>query len=173
MELSIILTTLLNTLIAGPDLCADVYVDATGAPYTDAVGQTWSRFCEWTGPDAPVLDAGVCCGFDGDIATCSLPDSNGRCASGSAAHCRYGEVTSAGEVVCYQPFPSICDYGYCGDSVAPNDVPVGNAICCFSDGTCIEVMTSEDLDTCNEGGAYSGWCKYGATNDDGTIDCFD
>jgi hypothetical protein len=43
MGLSIILTTLTS-----PDLCADVYVNENGVPYTDALGQTWSRFCEST-----------------------------------------------------------------------------------------------------------------------------
>jgi hypothetical protein len=173
MELSIILTTLLKTLISGPDLCADVYVDANGEPYTDAVGHTWSRLCEWAGPDAPVLNANVCCTVDGDIANCVLPDSNDRCSSGSKAYCEFGEVTSAGAVVCYQPFPSICDFGYCGDVLPPNGGPVEDAFCCFSDGSCFEVETYEDLKTCAVSGVYSGFCKNGVQNDDGTVECFD
>ncbi|HLT35385.1 MAG TPA: hypothetical protein VK034_03845, partial [Enhygromyxa sp.] len=63
MQLSIILTT--TILTTSPDLCGDVYVDENGDPYTDGVGQTWSRFCDWTGPSAPVLDLDVCCTISG------------------------------------------------------------------------------------------------------------
>src|SRR5690606_15568283 len=114
MELSIILTTLLHTLTSSPDLCADVHVDENGTPYMDAVGQTWSRYCEWAGPDSAVLDREVCCTLVRDGAACTLPNRKGRCSTGSRMYCRHGEVTATGLVVCYQAFPSICEFGFCG-----------------------------------------------------------
>ena len=81
MELSIILTTLLTTLTSSRDLCADVYVDENGTPYSDAVGQTWSRYCEWTGPGSPVLDRDVCCTLGSNAARCTLPDRKGGCST--------------------------------------------------------------------------------------------
>jgi hypothetical protein len=92
-----------------------VYVDQNGVAYTDAIGQTWSRFCDWSGPSAPLLDRDVCCTISGGNAVCTLPDRKGRCSTGSKMSCEYGEVTSTGAVVCQQPFPSICDFGFCGD----------------------------------------------------------
>ena len=171
MGLSLILTT--TILTTSPDLCADVYVDATGQPYTDAVGQTWSRFCEWTGPSAPVLDLEVCCDISGDDAWCSLPDGNGRCSTGSKAYCEYGEVTAANGVVCYQPFPSICEFGFCGDVLPPEGGPVEAATCCWANGACVEIETTVDIVSCGLLGGYSGYCDEGVTNDDGTITCFD
>ena len=172
MQLSIILTTiLLNT---NPDLCADVYVDDDGEPYTDAAGQTWSRFCEWTGPDAPVLDLDVCCTISGDNARCSLPNRKGRCATGSRAYyCEHGEATSTGAVVCYQRFPSICDFGFCGGVLPPNGGPVEDELCCWGGGICTELETMVDVYTCAVNGGYVGFCMDGAQNIDGTVECFD
>jgi hypothetical protein len=172
MGLSTILTTLLTTLTS-PDLCADVYTDANGVPYTDAVGQTWSRFCDWTGPDAPVLDRDVCCTISGDFAKCRLPDSNGRCSAGSKVYCEYGEATVTGAVVCYQPLPLVCDFGFCGDVAPPNSGPLEDLLCCWPSGVCTEIVTAADLGACGEFGGISGACQYGATNEDGTVDCFD
>jgi hypothetical protein len=173
MGLSIILTTLLTTLTS-PDLCADVYLDENGEPYTDAIGQTWSRFCDWTGPDAPVLDLDVCCTISGDNARCSLPDRMGRCSTQSKVYyCEHGEATSTGAVVCYQPFPSVCEFGFCGDVLPPDGGPLENQLCCYSNGVCTEVQTSADVDTCSAGGGIGGYCWHGALNEDGTVDCFD
>jgi hypothetical protein len=172
MQLAIILTT--TILTTPPDLCADVYVDANGQPYTDAVGQTWSRFCDQTGPSAPVLDLDVCCTTSGDNARCSLPDRQGRCSTGSNFYyCQHGEATSTGAVVCYQPLPSICDFGFCGDVLPPGSGPVANALCCWGDGSCTEKETVADIVNCAENGGYLGWCDDGAQNIDGTVECFD
>lgn len=171
MGLSIILSTLLTTL--APDLCAEVYVDENGVPYTDAVGQTWSRFCEWAGPSAPVLDRDICCTTSGDSAACTLPDRKGRCAMGSKWYCEYGEVISTGGVVCQQPFPSICDFGFCGDVLPPGGGPVEDHLCCWGDGTCTEMTNGQDLFACANNGGYAGYCENGAQNVDGTVDCFD
>lgn len=172
MELSILLTALL-TSFSSPDLCADVYVDVTGQPYTNAIGQTWSRFCEWTGPSAPELGHDVCCTLSGDTARCTLPDRYARCRMGSKRYCDYGEVSSSGAVTCYQPFPSICDFGFCGDMMPPDGGPLENQLCCNSSGLCMEVQTGPDAVDCALAGGLTGYCKHGVLNEDGTIDCFD
>lgn len=171
MELSIILTTLLNTLTTTPNLCADVYVDANGTPYTDAAGQTLSRYCEWTGPGAPVLARDLCCTLGSDRASCTLPDRKGRCATGSKMYCEHGEASSSG-VVCYQALPSICDFGFCGGVLPPGSGPSENTLCCWADA-CFEIETVEHIEDCNAGGGWIGYCFDGAQNQDGTVDCFD
>jgi hypothetical protein len=172
MELSTILTTFLLT--THPDLCADVYVDDNGRPYMDAIGQTFSRFCEWTGPDAPVLDRDVCCAVSKDGARCSLPDRKGRCATGSRLYyCEHGEVVSTGGVVCYQPLVNVCDFGFCGNVAPPNAGPLEDGVCCWPSGACTNVGVSQEVIDCVEGGGILGNCKLGATNLDGTVDCFD
>jgi hypothetical protein len=175
MGLSIILTTLLNTTnFTSPDLCADVYADATGQPYTDAIGQTWARFCEWTGPDAPELDLDVCCMIGGDTASCTLPDPKGRCWSGaSTRYCEFGEVLATGGVVCYQPFPSACDLGFCVDVQPPGSGPVENGLCCWDDDYCTEVENGQDIIDCATNGGIASFCYYGAQNIDGSVECFD
>jgi hypothetical protein len=173
MGLSIILTTTLLTTLTSPDLCADVYTDANGVPYTDAVGQTWSRFCDWTGPSAPVLDRDVCCTISGNTASCTLPSSSGRCKTGSKMYCEYGEATATGAIICQQPFPSICDFGFCGDVMPPNGGPLENQLCCWPNGVCTEVETAADAGACGAGGGVTGYCKNGAMYPDGTVDCFD
>jgi hypothetical protein len=173
MQISIILTTLLNTFATSPNLCAEVYLDANGDRITDAAGQTFSRYCEWTGPASPVLDADVCCVFDGDDASCTPPDRYGRCRVGSKMYCEYGEVTRAG-VLCYQPFPSICDFGYCAGDVAPPDSGgLEGGLCCWGNGTCTELETSADSVACVDNGGYAGYCIDGVQNEDGTTTCFD
>jgi hypothetical protein len=173
MGLSLILTTTLLTTLTSPDLCADVYVDANGVPYKDAVGQTFSRFCEWTGPNAAVLDRDVCCVLSGDAATCTLPDRKGRCSTGSKVYCKYGDATSTGAVVCQQPFPSICDFGFCGDVLPPDGGPLEDELCCWPNGACVEIMSGADASWCIGLDGISGYCENGVTNDDGTVDCFD
>ena len=95
MKLSIILSTLLSTFATGsPDLCDDVFLDASGDPVTDLVGQTLSRFCKWTGPDAPIWDANVCCTFDVDGAACTRTNSRGGCSTGKRHYCEHGEAVA-------------------------------------------------------------------------------
>lgn len=171
MGLSTILTTLIIT--TSPDLCADVYADATGQPYTDALGQTWSRYCEWTGPNAPVLDLDVCCTISGDNAWCTLPDRNGRCSRGAKRHCKYGEKTTAGTVACYQPFPSTCDLGFCSDVLPPGGGAVEDLLCCWTSGWCSEIETVEHVIACGDTGGYTSYCFDGAQSADGTVECFD
>jgi hypothetical protein len=172
MTLSIILlTTVLNNFASRtPNLCDDVYLDSNGSAYTDWLGQTLSRYCAWTGPDAAVWDANVCCTIDDDGASCSPTDVNGRCWSGLKMYCEYGAAVSGGGVVCYQPFPSMCDSGLCVQ--APDVPPPGLAIylaCCGESGIC-QLIYDEQMGQCQ---GYFLACEFGALHDDGTVDCYD
>jgi hypothetical protein len=167
MELSTILTSILKIFATSPDLCADVYVDATGEPYTDSIGQTLPRYCQWTGPKAPVLNRDVCCDIHDGVAACVLPTSAGRCSIGSRYYCKYGEASGAG-VVCYKPFPDACGLGFC---VQPPEVPPpvqALIACCSAGGACVEIDPWGDLEC---GGTIIG-CLDGVSNEDGTITCF-
>jgi hypothetical protein len=171
-----VITTLLSTLLSTfatpvPDLCADVVRDASGAPVTDAVGQTLSRFCQWTGPGAPVWDANVCCTFDADTAACSKVGTRG-CPSGTATrYCKHGKADALGGVTCYQPVPSMCDAGLCID--APAALPTAQATdfvaCCENGGQCHLIENDAMIQAC-EGGFL--WCEYGMSNADGTVECY-
>jgi hypothetical protein len=168
MQLSTILSSILKLFATNPDLCADVYADATGEPYTDSIGQTLPRYCQWTGPDAPILNTDVCCDIDDDAAACVLPNVTGRCSIGSPYYCKYGQVSGAG-VVCFQPFPSACALGLCVQ--APDVPPPVQALlgCCSPGGACVEILPSQAGDC--EGSFIA--CTDGVSNEDGTITCFD
>lgn len=168
MQLSILLSSILKLFASSPDLCAAVYVDSAGQPYTDSVGQTLSRYCQWTGPSVPVLNTDVCCDIDDGAAACVLPDSNGRCSFGSLYGCKYGEASSAG-VVCYQPFPDACAAGFC---VQPPELPPPTQAyiaCCSAGGVCQEIEFDQISDC---GGSFLA-CDNGFLNEDGTVYCFD
>ncbi|PRP90463.1 hypothetical protein ENSA5_64770 [Enhygromyxa salina] len=157
-----------STAGSSPDLCADVYLGEDGAPVHDSTGGTLSRHCEWTGPDAPRLDGDVCCELDTSGARCSLPNARGECEFGDLYWCEYGEANSLGGVVCYQPLPDACEAGYC---VAPTDdpTPTGEpieAMCCGAGG-CFPAKASEHCE-----GEFL-WCRWGISNTDGTVECFD
>jgi hypothetical protein len=172
MKLSIILSTLLSNFATNtPNLCDIVYTDAAGSPYTDSAGRSLARYCEWTGPDAPVWDADVCCDIDEDGAACTVPDAVGRCRVGERYFCEYGAALSSG-VVCYQPFPSMCDEGLCLE--APDVPPPGQAIlaCCGAGGGC-QLLPEELILSCHENGGTFLSCENGIENANGTVDCWD
>ena len=171
MQLSIILTTILNLFSTSPDLCAAPLLDMDGNPYTDAIGQTLSRYCKWAGPDAPVFDGDVCCVLDSDSAACWAPSSNGTCGTGVKRYCKHGERLSGGGVVCYKPYPDACALGHCVQ--APQEPPpvLADLICCY-DGECYEITKHEQWD-CDEIGGTVVWCHDGMSNLDGTVTCFD
>ena len=128
MTPQIIVTTILNIFATSPDLCAESYLDEYGKPWTDSIGQTLSRYCTWTGPDAPILDAEVCCTIDADTASCWLPDTGSDCQMGSKWYCEYGEAI-AGGVVCYRPYPDACDMGFCVQAPeVPPEAPARAAV---------------------------------------------
>jgi hypothetical protein len=172
VKLSIILSTLLSTFSTTtvPDLCDYVYLDASGEPITDSVGQTLSRFCKWTGPDAPVWNANVCCTFDADGAACTRTNSRGSCSTGKRHYCEHGEAVTGGGVVCYQPLPSMCGAGLCVE--APPIIPEAQMsstyiACC--DGPC-HLIDVEAIFDC-EGEILA--CNYGMSNADGSVECWD
>jgi hypothetical protein len=171
MKLPIILTTILSIFATpSPDLCADVFLDASGHPVMDLVGQTLSRYCEWTGPDAPVWDANVCCTIDADGAACSRISTTGRCMSGTKKmYCEYGAAMAGGGVTCYQPLPDACDAGLCIE--APTIIPVAQMstyiMCCSAGGAC-QYIEHGTIDNC-QGQILS--CDLGIINGDETVDC--
>jgi hypothetical protein len=173
VKLSIILSTLLSTFstTAVPNLCDYVYRDASGAPITDSVGQTLSRFCEWAGPDAPVWNANVCCTFDANGAACMRTNSRGGCSTGKKHYCEYGEAVAGGGVICYQPLPSMCDVSTC---VAPPDVPPtgqesDSIVCCSPGGACQWVSVDESYDCIGE----IAYCDHGYQDGNGVVECWD
>ena len=173
MTLSIILTTVLTTFATSPDLCADVYLDSASEPLTDAIGQTFARFCQWAGPNAPLFNSDVCCIYDAAGAACWLPDREGQCSAGSKHYCEHATVTSTGGVVCYQSFPSACEFGHCQEpelSITPG--PLADTICC-ENGDCTEIEIASELWDCFDGNGYVTWCEHGIQNVDGSVDCFD
>ena len=170
MNPAIIVTTLLNIFATSPDLCSEVYLDSDGSPLVDSIGQTVARYCEWTGPDAPVLDADVCCEIDG-AAACWLPDRDGYCSVGSLWHCMYGEVDASQGVVCYQPFASACDHGHCVELPELPPPTQADLLCC-SPGTCQEIAPAQMWD-CDDNGGTLWYCQDGMSNADGSVTCFD
>jgi hypothetical protein len=170
VKLSIILFTLFSTFAtdSSPDLCDDVFLDASGNPLTDLVGQTLSRFCKWTGPDAPVWDADVCCTFADDAAKCSATDTRGRCPSGTAKrYCEHGSLGADGRVTCYQPFPDACEAGWCIE--APELIPEAQmapmVLCCGGGGACQYVHLDQvddfqgELLACFYAIQHEGWVE--------------
>lgn len=173
VKLSIILSTLLSTFsTAVPDLCDDVYVDTSGVPISDSVGQTLSRFCEWTGPDAPVWDANVCCTFDADGAACTRTNSHGGCSTGKKHYCEHGEAVTGGGVICHQPFPSMCDAGLCVEAppILPEAQMSHYVACCAPGGSPCYLVDGDTVFDC-EGTLQA--CNYGVSNENGTVECWD
>jgi hypothetical protein len=173
MKLSIILATLFSTFTTTvPNLCDDVILDASGDPVTDLVGQTLARYCKWTGPDAPVWNANVCCTIDHDGAACSKTSSTGRCTTGTQKmYCEYGAALPTGGVTCYQPLPDACEAGLCIQ--APEIIPVAQmsefVMCCGGGGAC-QYVHAGNVDDC-QGQILS--CDYGILNKDGTVECIE
>lgn len=173
MKLSIILTTLLSTFaITPPNLCDDVFLDASGDPITDLAGQSLSRYCKWTGPDVPAWSADVCCTFAGHAASCTRTDTRGRCPTGtSKRYCEHGSLGADGRVTCYQPLPDACEAGWCVE--APEFIPEAQMIefvaCCGAGGACQYVHT-DNIEDCL--GDFLA-CNYGILNEDGTVECWD
>lgn len=172
MKLSIVLTTLLSTFATdAPNLCDEVFLDALGEPVTDDLGQTLSRYCAWTGPDAPIWNADVCCTLDDDGAACSVPRARGCPTGTERMYCEHGAANALGGVTCYQPFPDGCEAGMC---VAAPELPppVQKAdfiMCCSPGGACHYVQSGTSFD-CQ--GQLLG-CDYGILNTDGSVECWE
>ena len=171
MKIAIILSTLFSTFATVPNLCDDVFVDALGQPLTDSVGQTLSRYCAWTGPDAPVWDADVCCTIDDDGAACSVPQ-DGRCTTGTTRmYCEHGKADALGGVTCYQPLPDACEAGMCVE--APEFPPVGQmshmTMCCSPGGVC-QYIPFGSASHCQ---GEILWCAHGYVDMSGLAECWD
>ena len=160
-----------------PDLCAEPVRLADGSVYTDTTGFWLSRWCE-PHTDPPVWAADVCCVITDEV-SCAPTTSRGTCASGMQFWCEYGEQIGEG-VTCYQPGRDACASGFCGDIENPNGMTVfvGTIwVCCTElndDITCVHHQYIEDYgypdgSTC---GGFLAACNWGATNLDGTVDCY-
>lgn len=154
-----------------PKLCDEaVVLSPDGSPVQDSQGTTLSLYCQWSGPDVPVWNDEVCCSIDAAGAQCESSSPTRDCSTGLAPYfCEYGELIGD-EVVCYQPFPSACDEGWCagGMDKAPPEDPQEDAICCFN-GNCYPWDDKNILD-CE--GQYL-WCDRGYSKVDGTVECYD
>lgn len=170
MEITILITIIASSLIsAAPNLCDDARLNAAGEPITDSTGRTLSRYCEWSGPDVPLLEANLCCSLD-DAAACELANSRGYCTTGARVWCEFGEVdSSSGAVTCYQVFPDACDAGYCVQAPPGAQQGTPPPLLCCGPGGCVPI-TMADVDDC--AGEFLG-CLWGMSNDDGTVECFD
>ena len=175
MTITIVLTmALLHSISAfssTPDLCTDPLLDISGAPLTDSSGQTLSRHCQWTGPDAPLWDGAVCCDIDtADTASCMAPNERGQCSDGASAYCEYGKESNTGDVICYQPLPSACDQQPCGGADKTPNETQADVLCC-ENGDCWEFdWENAAWSDCL---GYFSWCSSGFLNEDGSVDCYD
>ena len=159
---------------APPDLCDELVLNASGDVYRDVTGMGISRWCE-PHTDPPAWDAPVCCVVT-DEANCTPANSRGRCDAGMAFWCDYGEQVGDG-VACYQPAPSACEAGFCPEIENPNGMTVFYEsiwVCCQDTGwwdvECTPAGVGSDPELgC---GGYLTSCNWGATNADGTVDCY-
>lgn len=122
--------------------------------------------CEYTGPNAPLLQANVCFG-----STFGVRLMTGSCPSGSWAYfVKYGEVVDplTNQVAAYIPLDDACAKpGLCVDGPPPPGAQPF-PMCCTEN--------SQGVETCYDGGGCGGtlwWCNDGVCNADGTITCFD
>jgi hypothetical protein len=141
----------MSTTQTFPDLCAEL--DQYGDPAR----------CQAIGPGmAPYWDDQVCC----SSSACYEPHQRG-CATGTSPYwCENAVLFGDGSLACVYEVPSYCDIYPCpGAPTGITTKPLEHAICCF------EVACYD-----HEGGPCGGnevWCGKGATNADGTVDCFD
>ncbi len=158
-----------------PDLCAEPVRAADGSPYADTHGQIVSRFCD-PRIDPPVLDKDVCCSIS-DTASCKLPDAVGRCTSGMKFWCEYGAPIGSGRIECYQDGPSACAAGFCqspGSYTGPGEIFDDSSWVCCSNTEDECVYVGESGAQPPPGVTCAGTltiCSWGATNEDGTVDC--
>ena len=171
MEINILTTLIVSSLIsAAPNLCDDALVNAAGEPITDSTGRTLSRYCEWAGPESPLLETDVCCSISGNTASCELANLRGYCSAGVRMWCSRGEVdSSTGQVTCIQAFPGACDEGFCVQP--PPEIPqeMDHEMLCCGVGGCV---TIEPWDLSGCAGEYVA-CEWGMSMADGTVMCFE
>lgn len=154
-------TLLVGTLLlvpsvaqAAPDLCDSVPSE-----------------CEYTGPNAPLLEEAVC--YDRNATPTVTLKGIGACATGSTEYfVQHGEVVSptTGEVTGYVPLDWACDTPGLCDSNPPAGTE-SEAICCENGGGGDCWPATEVL--CNSPGDILVMCEDGVTNQDGTVTCFE
>lgn len=170
------LATLTPTLANAtpPDLCDERVLTVDGDLYEDSTGLTISRWCA-PHTDPPIWDGPACCSIT-DEARCEAPTGTGRCASGTRYHCDYGEQFGD-EVVCYEPGPSACELGLCGEyDGGILSATVGTIwVCCIdiiTDAICHYAGTTSNGDPPEvDCAGFMGICNWGQTNLDGTVTC--
>lgn len=153
-----------------PDLCADVYLGPSGAPYVDSTGMRLSRFCTWTHEDHVTLWANsVCCSIGTTTASCTAPDPNGRCLSGAKFWCDYA-VNKNGVVACQQPWPDACAAGMCSSlPIGATPLPDTEPLCCIAQDICTVV----DVDVPPWCDGFYVMCDSPFTNLSGSVGCAD
>ena len=171
MEINTLVMASLLAFLSGPtslpNLCDDVYLDEDGVPLHDATGATLSRYCEQTGLRAPMWNKPVCCSFDADGARCVEPDVSGTCDTGEKMlWCDHGERRADGQVACYQPLPSACEFIDC--VAPPPGIPQEDMtpLCCFAGG-CFELDFEEQC------GGHFTFCSAPFSNENGSVGCAD
>lgn len=134
---------------------------SASAQYRDLCDST--RVCEYTGPNAPVLDADVCLDGAGQVRL----KGPSPCSMGEVAfHTRYGEVLDPVQqlVVAYIPLESACSIaGLCVPGEYSEGSTTAQGICCIGE-------------VCWPGFDCGGtlvWCEDGVCNEDGTVTCFE
>ena len=139
--------------------------DVHATTYRDLCGSVPSA-CEYTGPDAPVLAAVVC--WERSTSTARLM-TGASCPTGSWPYfAKYGVVEPLTQTVtAFQPLDDACSRpGLCQPGILAPPTTTGAVMCCFGD-TCYPAGGDE----CYGGELF--YCSFGASNDDGTITCFD
>lgn len=153
---------ILSSLAVGL-LAAPLVVQASGYRY---LCTSTRRVCEYTGPDAPYLNADVCYGSASGVVLKGIKP----CPTGTwPYHVEHGEVVDpiTNTVAAYVPLDDACSQpGLCIDGPPPAGAQE-HPMCCTSD--------SQGNETCYDGASCGGtlwWCADGVCNDDGTITCF-
>jgi hypothetical protein len=156
---------IMSAFVALLPLTAGLLVHQTArAEYREFCGSVSSE-CEYTGPWAPVLAANVC--WSRTTSTATLM-TGATCPTGSWPYfVKYGLVDALSlQVTAFIPLDDACSRpGICqpGEFAPPNTTTA--PICC--PGPCWPAESQE----CE--GQDITFCADGATNEDGTVTCFD
>ncbi|EDM74202.1 hypothetical protein PPSIR1_17630 [Plesiocystis pacifica SIR-1] len=123
-----------------------------------------SKVCQYTGPNAPILDADVCLDPTGTVRL----KGTAACATGHVPfHVRHGEVYEPLQqlVVAYVPLQRACSVpGLCEPKTEYSTGESNEEVIC-----CIGAVCWPGWDC--DGTLF--WCEDGVSNEDGTVTCFD
>lgn len=121
--------------------------------------------CEYTGPDAPLLQANVCYG-----SAIGVRLMTGSCPSGSwPYYVEHGEVVDpiTNQVAAYVSLYDACTKANLCVAGPPPPGAEAFPMCCKKN--------AQGGETCYDGGGCGGtmwWCNDGVCNEDGTVTCF-